>query len=218
MSTVDFQKLKETISARPNSVRGILQFLHNSGGKLPDTEIDEILGIELAEQSIDFTLLGKIFGKEQFTYEGTPYALIREFLNTLQPSDNDIVYDLGSGYGRVVLYCALVNGANFLGIEIVSDRVQATMEIKDKFKIYNADFVEGSAADMDLRDGNIFFLFNPFSNYTLRTVGENLRKVSEEKQIRIATFGGPSNYYFENQPWLSDITPKKSKLQYFESK
>jgi len=199
-------------------VRGILQVLHHSGARLPDREIDEILGIKFSEEMIDFSLLSKIFGKEQFTYEGTPYTLVREFLHTLLPTEDDTVYDLGSGYGRVVLYSALVNEANFIGVEIVSDRIQAAVEIKDKYKIHNADFVEGSAADMNFQDGNIFFLFNPFNNHTLREVSENLKKASEDKKIRIATYGGPSNYFFENEEWLRDITPEKSELQYFESK
>lgn len=202
------------------TLRSIFATFHLSEMKLDDKLIDSLLGIKLDEPNLN--KLRQTIGDEQFRYEATPYSYIRRFTKTIDPLPHDVVYDLGSGYGRVVLYGALTSGALWKGIEIVPERVAAADKIRDEKGIANAIFFTGHAADFDLSDGTIFFLFNPFSNKTLSEIGEKLQEISMDKRIKIVTWGGTSNEYFAAQKWLMETTPKGPsltwKMQFFESK
>jgi len=204
-------------------IKTLLVKYDNSNLPLDDKEIDILLGIDFkeAEKNIDPHDLTRDFGIEQYRYEGTPYDFIRYFLNKLSLNKTDIVYDLGSGYGRVIIYGALTREAYFKGIEIVPSRTQRIMDVKNKFQIDNLDCQECNILDTDYSDGNIFFLFNPFFYETLQKVGSRLEEIAKRKKIKIITWGGTSNDYFTEQSWLSekifrDQTPYK--LQFFESR
>lgn len=236
-----------------------LQFLfklYDSGNYQVDNwRLDEILGIKpsRAEEGITQDILKNRLGDEQFTYEGTPYSFIRDFLHFVNPNNKDVVYDLGSGYGRIVFYGVLTTDAKYVGIEIVPERVRECLAIKERFNIKNVSFIQANINDClnvmdrhprdgersdtrargsknsfdicDLSNGTIFFLFNPFNSQTLENVSKKLHHISKHHQIKIASWGGPSDRYFRDQPWLKNITPKKQplsifpeKLNYFESR
>jgi hypothetical protein len=186
-----------------------------------DFEFDKMIGLDCKnnERRIDIKKTKIQYGFEQYIYEGTPYSLIRYFLKALSVKENDVIYDLGSGYGRIVFYGSLTKPSIFKGIEIVPERVTICNIIKQQLGLYNADFINGNVTELDYSDGNIFFLFNPFYPETLASVGDKLEKYSNNKKIRIATWGGPSNEFFSDQNWLKEIKfinqPKQ--LQFFES-
>ena len=156
---------------------------------------------------------------EQVKYEPTPYNYVLEFLDFFKPKKNDIVYDLGSGFGRVVILSALNCNVKFKGIELAENRVEIANKIKKQFKLSNAEFICKNILDADYSDGDIFFLFNPFTDETLDKVGEELKKIAKNKIIKIATWGGSSNEYFRSADWLKKIDKNNddTKLEFFES-
>lgn len=89
----------------------------------------------------------------------------------------DVVYDLGSGDGRIVITAASRYGARAVGIEIMPDlcrkareRVQS-MGLSDKVRI-----VEGNALRMDLSPATLITMFfMTSSNERLRPALEKLR-------------------------------------------
>lgn len=170
------------------------------------------------ESKLDFTTIEQQFGDEQYTYQGTPYNYIRYFLNFINPGEEEVIYDFGCGYGRIVLYGAITRKSRFRGIEIVPERAKKAEIIKNFLKLENAMIIPGNILDQDFSDGNIFFLFNPFSYRTLEAVGEHLKKIAQQKNIRIVTWGGTSNEYFGHANWLTEIPHSHfSQLQFFES-
>lgn len=187
---------------------------------LSDEDADSFFAeIEQLESSIDQNKLSAEYGEEQFTYEATPYSYIQEFLTKFSPSHTDVVYDLGSGYGRLVIFGALNSDADFRGIEISEARNKKAAELAKRLGISNAAFYTGNVLDFDLSDGDIFFLFNPFNSRTLSAVGEKLHEISLRKTIKIATWGGASDEYFEKQTWIHRVTDTapESPLEYFVS-
>lgn len=183
------------------------------------SSFDEVLQIKEKPNNREKELVYRFFyGDEQFTHEATPYSYIDDFIDFLKPSKKDIVYDLGSGYGRFIIYCALQTKAKYKGIEIIPERFLSAQETLKKLKLKNACFYRANVCDFDFSDGNIFFLFNPFSIETLAFVGEKLKKIAKNKKIIIATWGGQSNRYFENADWLWKIRESNDiyfKLEYF---
>jgi len=163
--------------------------------------IDWLLGIQ--EVSEDLELPRRRYGNEQYEYQGAPYEFIADFLHVLDLGSEDVLYDLGSGYGRIPLYAALTTGCGTCrGIEIVPERVKISQNAARELLLSNVEFVQGNVLNCDFSDGNIFFLFNPFNWKTLEKVGEKFKIISSKKRIKIVTWGGPSVAYFERQYWL----------------
>jgi predicted RNA methylase len=207
---------------KPERIFEIIRSFDGSEEDIDDTLLDELLGIPAVtfENEADFEKFTRDHGNEQFTYEGTPYNLIRDFLTIIQPDENDIIYDLGAGYGKIAFYGAATTKSFFKNIEIVPDRVDISNQIKKRFKFDNTEFVQGNVLDFDLSDGTVFFLFNPFSHATLEKLSQKLHAVSQIHPIKIVTWGGPSNDFFEKENWLKIKFTKNmpySQMLFFES-
>lgn len=170
----------------------------------PDHLIDELLGIPEDDDPVWKKTVNKRYGGlEQTYYEGTSYERIREILNALGLKASDVVYDLGCGYGRLVFYGALTTEAQFRGIELVPERVRAARAIKERFAIANAEIIEGNVLDQDFSDGNIFYMFSPFSQQTLQQVLDKLRVISLTKPITIVSYCIGNT--LDSLPWLGRI-------------
>ncbi len=116
-------------------------------------------------------------------------------------NDSDVLYDLGSGFGRVPIYTSLATRAQCKGIEIVPERVAESIAVKNNLGVDNLEFVQGNVLEHDYSDGTIFFLFNPFAHQTLEAVNEKLRQLAQTKKIKIVSLG-PSTSFFDRQDWL----------------
>jgi SAM-dependent methyltransferase len=203
-------------------VKNIFLEFHESKLIKGDRELDEILGTRSKdnEKDIDRDWLISEYGMEQYLYEGTPYDYIRYIIHKLKPKQEEVIYDLGSGYGRLVLYGALTTRATYRGVEIVPERVLAAERAKNNLGLRNAEFYQGNVVDLDISGGDIYFLFNPFFHETLESVGKKLKDIAQKGKIKIITWGGASNEFFEEQEWLNLASNKNfayNKIQFFES-
>lgn len=187
----------------PEEVRSFIARLHTSEGDIDSLAMDDLIGIgpEKNEGNIDTDELEERYGHEQYTYHGTPYDLIRGFLRNLNLSKNDVLYDLGCGYGRIPLYGAMTTPAKYRGIEIVRERVAEANAVKNKFQLGNVEFRQGNVLKENYADGSVFFLFSPFVEETLEKVGGKLQEIAKSKKIKVVSFG-PSTNYFQSQDWL----------------
>lgn len=187
--------------AAPDLLR--FTFTRLNRGQFPDPRIDELLGIPEGDNRAWERELEERYGGERTYYEGTPYERIREILHALKLKAGDVVYDLGCGYGRFIFYGALTTEAQFRGIELVPERVQAARAVKERFAVGNVEIIEGHVASQDFSDGNIFYMFNPFSRETLWQILERLQAISERKPITIVShYMGNS---LDGLPWLRRI-------------
>lgn len=114
--------------------------------------------------------------KKDVPYVPTPVETVDEMLRLAQVSRDDIVYDLGSGDGRIVITAAKKHGARGVGIDIDPDRIDEANEnariagVTDKVR-----FIQGDLFAADLRPATAVTL------YLLRSVNLRLRpKLLEE--------------------------------------
>ena len=121
----------------------------------------------------------------------TPQVLVDRMLEAGRVKPGEMVYDLGSGDGRVVITAAQKFGARAVGVELVPDLVRKAREriqflgLADRVSI-----VEGSALRVDLSPADVvtmWFLTN--SNERLRphlekSLKVGARVVSNEFPIR----------------------------------
>jgi SAM-dependent methyltransferase len=82
------------------------------------------------------------------TYMGTPSPVARAMLDLAKTGPNDVVYDLGSGDGRIVIMAAKNFGARGVGIDIDPKLVALAREnarlagVEDKVRFIQADIFQ----------------------------------------------------------------------------
>ncbi|MGE5352310.1 MAG: 50S ribosomal protein L11 methyltransferase [Acidobacteriota bacterium] len=82
----------------------------------------------------------------QVPYVPTPYEVVEGMLKLANVGENDLVYDLGCGDGRIVVTAAAKYGAHGLGVDNNPQRVKESMEnvesngVKDKVEIREQNF------------------------------------------------------------------------------
>lgn len=192
-----FDKMKQETQRRPDKVLDFLRSVHQTDSKFNTKFTDMLLGIDIhdIESHLDINGLRKKHDREELWLGGgfnwTPYESIRGLFHELPLSDSDVLYDLGSGYGRVPLYGSVINEkTQFKGIELVPERVRESAACAERLGLQNISFTEANVLDQDFSDGTVFFLFNPFSRETMRRVFDKLAGLARTKKIRVCAMGG----------------------------
>ncbi|NPB01229.1 MAG: class I SAM-dependent methyltransferase, partial [Crenarchaeota archaeon] len=111
----------------------------------------------------------------------SPEVVIRRMLQLADVRENEVVYDLGCGDGRVLIIAAKEFGARAVGIEIRRDLYEQCLKrikdlgLEDRVKVYHGNFFE-----YDLSDADVVTL------YLLTSVNERLRP-KLERELRPGT-------------------------------
>ena len=103
-------------------------------------------------------------------YEPTPMPVVRAMLELADVGPQDLVYDLGSGDGRIPITAASEFGARGVGIEIDPALVtQAQAKAREAGVEDRVEFRLGDMYAADLRSATVVTLFlHPQPNLTLR--------------------------------------------------
>jgi hypothetical protein len=100
----------------------------------------------------------------------------------------DVLVDLGSGLGRVVILAHLLSGARARGIEIQDHLVQRARAHCAELALPDVTFVHADAAQTEL-DGSIFFVYAPCNGAMLARLLDRLAAVARRRPITIAAVG-----------------------------
>jgi SAM-dependent methyltransferase len=93
-------------------------------------------------------------------YVPTPEAVVDEMLEIAHVSAKDIVYDLGSGDGRIVITAAKRFGARGVGIEINPDLIREASENAGQAGVAHlVRFAEADFFTSDLREATVVTLY-----------------------------------------------------------
>lgn len=132
----------------------------SSGSK----HLDQLLNLKEGKTERHGSLadFSRRFGTEDFSYEATNYRMLRHLFKTLQLKSSDTFYDLGAGFGKVIIYGALTGTAQYRGIEIIRERADAGNRLIRKLGLKRAGLIPGNVLDYSLDDGDVFFIFNSF--------------------------------------------------------
>jgi precorrin-6B methylase 2 len=103
-------------------------------------------------------------------YEPTPIGVVRTMLEMARVSANDVVYDLGSGDGRIPITAAKEFGARGVGIEIDPALVaRAQANAREAGVADRVEFRLGDMYTADVRPATVVTLFlHPEPNMKLR--------------------------------------------------
>ncbi|HSF05451.1 MAG TPA: class I SAM-dependent methyltransferase [Methylomirabilota bacterium] len=93
-------------------------------------------------------------------YVPTPQPVVNEMLKLTKVTKNDVVYDLGSGDGRILITAAKVYGARGVGYDIDPDRVREATENAVKAGVdKRVRFVQGDLFEADLKEATVVTLY-----------------------------------------------------------
>lgn len=124
-----------------------------------------------------------------------------DFINALEPGRDDVVFDLGSGSGKLALTVSASTLSQVVGVEFCADYVDEARSTAATLSLRNARFVACDARDVDLSPGSIFYLYHPFRGDVASTVAHALGALAREKDIRIFSAGPLCGYgeFFERE-------------------
>lgn len=93
-------------------------------------------------------------------YVPTPQTVVDEMLKLAAVTKDDVVYDLGSGDGRIVITAAKKYGARGVGIDISSDRVsEANANAHEAGVTDRVKFVQQDLFETDLKEATVVTLY-----------------------------------------------------------
>lgn len=138
---------------------------------------------------------------EMILYQKTPIRILLELVDALNPKENDVFYDIGSGLGHVPILVHLCAGIKTVGVEIESAYCLYANQCAAQLTLPDVEFINSDSRDVDFTKGTIFYMYSPFRGNVLTAVLEKLRIVSLEKSIRLFTYGLCS-VEVASMPWL----------------
>ncbi|MFO0615446.1 MAG: hypothetical protein U0414_22830 [Polyangiaceae bacterium] len=149
------------------AVRARILAYHREELDLPDAELDRLLGLAGAFEPRDPD-------DPVPPHVATPFPICRGLFHALSPSERDVVVDLGSGTGRVVVYGGLVSPAEIVGVELVEARARAAADAAVRLGLARATSVAGDALDPAFAGlfarATVFYAFRPFPDDVERRV------------------------------------------------
>lgn len=90
----------------------------------------------------------------------TPHKVVREMLKLADVTQEDLVYDLGSGDGRIVIAAARTFGARAVGVEIDPKLLKESEENAEKAGVgHRVRFLQQDIFQTDLRDATVITMF-----------------------------------------------------------
>jgi SAM-dependent methyltransferase len=109
-------------------------------------------------------------------YVPTPMAVVQKMLEVAKVQSDDVVYDLGSGDGRIVIMAAEKFGAHAVGVELDSDLFEKSSDRIRKLGLQDrAQIVHENMFEVNVRRATVVTL------YLLTSVNERLRPKLERE-------------------------------------
>ena len=104
-------------------------------------------------------------------FVSTPYPVVDSMLSMANVEKEDVVYDLGSGDGRIPIMAAKKYGARGVGIEIKEHLVDSARSNARKAGVADrVEFRQGDLFDADISDATVVTLYLlPGANLKLRS-------------------------------------------------
>jgi protein-L-isoaspartate O-methyltransferase len=108
----------------------------------------------------------------------TPMVVVQKMLEVANVQPDDVVYDLGSGDGRIVIMAAQKFGAHAVGVELNSDLYEkSSQRIRELGLQDRAQIIHENMFEVNVRHATVVTL------YLLTAVNERLRPMLE-RQLR----------------------------------
>jgi len=134
----------------------------------------------------------KSFYDDEVVYKPTSYRRIKKIVNALQLGADDVFIDLGCGKGRVIFFVATRSVKKVIGVELRKVLAMIAKVNLERVRSRRAEItiVHGDAANFNIDEGTIFFMYDPFGYKTFARVIENIRcsLIARPRKAKIVYF------------------------------
>ncbi|MGH9632408.1 MAG: SAM-dependent methyltransferase [Bryobacteraceae bacterium] len=139
-------------------VAGLLFFLQNDSIPTSNAQTSTPAATETAQKRPDVP------------YVPTPQEVVDEMLNLAKVKKDDMLYDLGSGDGRIVITAAKKFGTRGIGIDINPERIaEAQQNAKEAGVTDKVKFMQQDLFEADIKNASVVTLYLlPSVNLKLR--------------------------------------------------
>lgn len=102
-------------------------------------------------------------------YTSPDYIYVRKIIRLAEPKPTDVLFDLGSGMGRIVCVAARLPFRKCVGVEILPHLCDISRRNAKALRGRRApiEIICGDCASVDMTEGTMYFMFNPFGVNTL---------------------------------------------------
>lgn len=165
--------------------------------------VEQLLGIE------ESPLAPTPLGAELIGYTPSGVGSIVRAVFEVPVRGGDVFVDLGAGLGKAAMIAHLLSGARVRGIELQPDLVARARAQAHQLGLVNVTFVAADARVAALDDGDVFFLYLPFTGGVLRAVLQRLHAVAARRDVVVCALGFdlPQTDWLTRRPtdafWLS---------------
>lgn len=139
----------------------------------------------------------------------TPYSEIAEMIDRLDPQPGQTWLDLGAGYGRMGVTLGFLRPqVNFIGYEVVAERVTEGQRIFDLWKLQWAQMkhVDIATEHFHIDAADLYFLYDFGSKNDVFIVLNKLAEIAKTRKIQVVARGrGVRHWIMMDFPWLSQI-------------
>ncbi|MDR7209098.1 hypothetical protein [Flavobacterium piscis] len=147
-------------------------------------------------------------------------SFLADLFDPIEITNETVFYDLGSGYGNIILYGAVkYPDAQFKGIEILQERNEVCANLIEKEQIANVIAICGDILKADISDGNVFYLYNPLFDFQYAELLNKLYRISLNKPITVIAESRCT--FFDEANWLEQYHFKDidvvRKIKYYRS-
>ncbi len=136
-------------------------------------------------------------------YQKTPARIILNLINKSAFVSDDVFFDLGSGLGQAAILVNLLAGVRCKGIEYEPAFCRYAKSNAEDLNLPDLEFINEDARYADYSMGTVFFMYTPFEGNILDEVLQKLKKESENRKIKIFTYG-PCTPEIAKQPWMKN--------------
>lgn len=143
-------------------------------------------------------------GPDMIHYQPTPARVVLDLLDHAGLQPDDVVYDLGSGLGQVVILVNLLSGVRAKGVEIEPALCRCAQDCAQQLGSLNVDFINADARAVDYADGTVFYMFRPFKGAVLQAVLEKLRREAQKRPLKLCTYGAGTPDV-ARLPWMKSL-------------
>lgn len=126
---------------------------------------------------------------------------VADFLAVAAPRVDDVVFDLGSGSGKLALTVAASAVTTVQGVELLESAVAEASLSAVALGLSNVAFARADVRDVDLSRGSVFYLYFPFRGAVASAVAGTLGALARQKDITVYASGPVRDYgeYFARE-------------------
>jgi hypothetical protein len=153
--------------------------------------------------------------EDMVRYHPSMLKVLLAMFASLRPED--VLYDLGSGLGKVVLLAGWLTEARVRGVEIDPAYHRFALERVRGLGLSRVELHNADVRALDYADGTVFYFYVPFVGETMGAIIAKLARVAADHPITLWSLGR-STERFAAEPWLERTSGTGPNLGTFRSR